>query len=100
MRRQRRPQGFTLIEVLVVVAIIALLVSILMPALGKARKVANLVLCETRHHNLLVATTSYAHDADGTLPFCNWVTLDRQRNNAAGWLYEPALPQDIQVGSE
>ena len=42
---QNIKKGFTLIELLVVVSIIALLVSILMPALNKAKELAKLTMC-------------------------------------------------------
>jgi prepilin-type N-terminal cleavage/methylation domain-containing protein len=63
-----RPAGkgqrgaFTLIELLVVVSIIALLVSILLPALGKAREQARKTVCMTQMHTFGQATFMYAQD--------------------------------------
>lgn len=59
-----KKRGFTLIELLVVVSIIALLVSILMPALGKARKQARRVICSTHLHQYSLALFAYMVDND------------------------------------
>ena len=68
-RRRCRPRAaFTLIEVLVVVAIIALLVAVLIPSLKKARDNAKLTACKANLHDLGVATTSYSVEYKGWFP--------------------------------
>jgi prepilin-type N-terminal cleavage/methylation domain-containing protein/prepilin-type processing-associated H-X9-DG protein len=57
-----RISGFTLIEVLVVVAIIALLISILLPSLSLAREQAKVAKCLANLNQLGKATTSYLFD--------------------------------------
>jgi len=64
----RRP-GFTLIELIVVILIIAVLVSILLPALGGARKEARRIECLTNLKSLGVGLQLYYEDNDTTLPF-------------------------------
>lgn len=64
--------AFTLIEVLVVVAIIALLISILVPSLRKARDQARRAACTNNMHQQLLAMRSYAVDNNGGAPHRAW----------------------------
>jgi prepilin-type N-terminal cleavage/methylation domain-containing protein/prepilin-type processing-associated H-X9-DG protein len=70
--RRRRRAAFTLIELLVVVAIIALLVSILLPSLAKARAQAVRTACQANMHQMVVAFMSYSVETRGRLPGCGY----------------------------
>jgi len=61
-------EGFTLIEILVVVAIIALLVSILLPSLAAARSRTRAVVCLTHLRVLGQAMVTYANENKGIVP--------------------------------
>lgn len=60
--------GFTLVELLVVIGIIALLLSILLPSLYKARESANRIVCASNMRTIGQLLYVYAHDNGGTLP--------------------------------
>ena len=62
-----RVRAFTLVELLVVIGIIALLISILMPALSKAKEAANRTACMSNQRQLTRAWTIYAQDNKGIL---------------------------------
>ena len=60
--------GFTLIELLVVISIIALLIALLLPALGSARKQAQVMQNATHQRGLHQAFVIFGHSNDGLYP--------------------------------
>jgi len=68
--RSRRKQAFTLVELLVVIGIIALLISILLPALQRARDSANAVKCGSNLRSVGQAIAIYATNNKQRVPAC------------------------------
>lgn len=70
-------KAFTLIEVLVVVAIIALLVAVLLPSLARARDQARLSVCLSNIRGLATGCMIYATESQGRFPgagrYCDWL---------------------------
>jgi prepilin-type N-terminal cleavage/methylation domain-containing protein/prepilin-type processing-associated H-X9-DG protein len=75
----RKRLAFTLVELLVVIGIIALLISILLPALSRARGAANSIDCQARLRQIGMGMQVYASQNNGVFP---WGALDHD----AGYL--------------
>jgi prepilin-type N-terminal cleavage/methylation domain-containing protein/prepilin-type processing-associated H-X9-DG protein len=61
-RPARHATGFTLVELLVVIGIIALLISILMPALGKAREQGNAIKCTANLRSIVTGVVMFSQE--------------------------------------
>ncbi len=88
----RRRSAFTLIELLVVVAIIALLISILLPSLSRARSQARTALCLSRIAQMAKAFLVYADDYNETPPFLatghNYGWMNHTPDPIESWLVD------------
>lgn len=80
MHRHRSHHGFTLVELLVVISIIAVLLSILTPTLSATRESARRVICLNNLRSLGIAVQMYRDDHDGSLPYANY-----QYSLSLGW---------------
>ena len=63
-------RAFTLVELLVVVGIVALLIAILLPVLGKARAASNRAVCLSNIRQLGIGILMYCQDNEGYFPTC------------------------------
>lgn len=84
-RSNRDRAGFTLIEILVVVAILALLISILIPSLARAREQSRRAVCASNLHQQILGMYSYASDNRNFLPWRGWFSYDISEAHAEAY---------------
>lgn len=107
--RRSGQSGFTLVELLVVIGIIAVLIAILLPTLSKARASANRLTCLTHLKQLHAGIIMYCNDNGGSFPTCayasdgagyiqmndDWIWWEANRN-----LDDSAICKYLAVGGE
>jgi len=81
------PSGFTLLEMIVVIAIILVLLMILVPSFGSWRDRAYRVKCMSNVRQLALGAILYAGEHDGLPPYPNWNGAGESRW-APGWAYD------------
>jgi prepilin-type N-terminal cleavage/methylation domain-containing protein/prepilin-type processing-associated H-X9-DG protein len=95
----RRRRGFTLVELLVVIGIIAVLISILLPTLSKARESARATACLSNLRQLGTAWTIYASENKGHLLYYQWQNTTNPDAAWNGYWLGMLSNQKVQTGA-
>jgi prepilin-type N-terminal cleavage/methylation domain-containing protein/prepilin-type processing-associated H-X9-DG protein len=89
-RITKKRLGFSIPEMLAVIAIVVIVMAMLLPALNSARDTATVVTCSGNHRNMMQAFRVYSIENRSHMPFNNWLSQDASWRNqgGAGWLYK------------
>ena len=74
-------RGFTLVELLVVISIIALLISLMLPSLRKAREIAKTTVCLSNMRQMGISLTTYAFENNDYIPAASCASADSPEEN-------------------
>jgi prepilin-type N-terminal cleavage/methylation domain-containing protein/prepilin-type processing-associated H-X9-DG protein len=78
-------EGFTLVELLVVIGIIAILIAVLLPALSRARAAAQAIKCESNLRQLGTGFLLYTQEFHNYLPWTGYSDGDQPSSNIGPW---------------
>ena len=84
--KAKKKNGFTLIKLLVVIAIIAILAAMLLPALSKAKQKAQRIKCTNNMHQMGMAFTMFAGDRNDMFPPACLRVSDLDQYTWHGWI--------------
>ena len=102
MQNRQTGNGFTLIELLVVISIIALLISLLLPALALARADALSTLCLSRLRTLGQLTIEYSDSNAGFTPsnYVSWTYNTNWSDILFDWYTSALSQQNVRIGPQ
>lgn len=86
-------RGFTLVELLVVIGVIAVLISILLPTIGRARSSADRMMCQSNLRQTGIAMMAYISENKGSFPYHEfWYNQQGPRGNLEKYNIAPFAP--------
>ena len=94
--------GFTLVEVLVVIGIIALLIGLLLPALSRARETSKSIACISNLRQMAIAAQAYAVEYHGYYPIAYFYAVEGTQTVTYCWdlttIAQPGQPTRVVPG--
>ncbi len=100
--RKPRPSGFTLVELLVVIGIIALLIGLLLPSLTRARETSKRVVCLSNLRQMAIAAQNYANSNHGYYPIAYYDSFVGTTTYSYCWdlttISGPSQPTTVIIG--